>query len=230
MGSPPAQPIGFITGLPMEAALIPTDQGSASSTLMAKALVFCEGPGPDAAIRCAEAALAAGAKTLVSFGTAGGLSPLVGPGDLILAEQVVTADGGQFPTALDSIPEALGILGRRGVMIGSDKVIPDPAAKTALAEAHTALAVDMESHAVAQVAQKAGVPFLVLRVVTDPAERALPSWLLGCVRRDGTTRYGRLAKRVAANPLRIRPLLQLGRDSKAAQKTMRAAAEALLRG
>ncbi|MGB1024941.1 MAG: hypothetical protein ACPGYL_00180, partial [Rhodospirillaceae bacterium] len=72
MGSPPAQPIGFITGLPMEAALIPTDQGSASSTLMAKALVFCEGPGPDAAIRCAEAALAAGAAGGVAAGVSAG--------------------------------------------------------------------------------------------------------------------------------------------------------------
>ncbi|MGB1026344.1 MAG: hypothetical protein ACPGYL_07310 [Rhodospirillaceae bacterium] len=50
---------------------------------MTKALELCEGPGPVAATRCAGAALAAGAKTLIRFGTAGGLSPMVDPGDLI---------------------------------------------------------------------------------------------------------------------------------------------------
>ena len=57
--------------------------------------------------------------------------------------------------------------------------------KRALLEAIGALAVDMESHAVAAVATAAGIPFLVIRAIADPADRVVPQAALEALRPDG---------------------------------------------
>ncbi len=62
------------------------------------------------------------------------------------------------------------------------------AAKATLRAASGALAIDMESAAVAEAAAEAGVPFLVLRVIADPADRAIPPVALHGVAPDGSRR------------------------------------------
>ncbi len=65
--------LAVVTGMSSEAALL-----AAADSL----LVRCEGPGPDAARRAAEGAVAEGATALMSFGLAGGLDPALAPGHI----------------------------------------------------------------------------------------------------------------------------------------------------
>jgi len=53
-----------------------------------------------------------------------------------------------------------------------------------------AAAVDMESHVAGRIAAEANLPFAILRVICDPADRSLPPAALAGMRRDGTTNIG----------------------------------------
>ncbi len=51
----------------------------------------------------------------------------------------------------------------------------------------------MESHAVAAVATERGLPFLVVRVVADPHDQEIPSWMPGLIDDSGHVRELRTA-------------------------------------
>lgn len=61
-----------------------------------------------------------------------------------------------------------------GILAASPNVLTSADAKRELAEATGACAVDMESGAVAQVAARAGIPFLAVRVIADPLDFSPP--------------------------------------------------------
>ena len=64
------------------------------------------------------------------------------------------------------------------------------AEKRALAETHGAIAVDMESLAVAQVCGDTGIRFLSIRVISDDLSADLPPEVLSVVGSTGTLRLG----------------------------------------
>ncbi|MGZ9112484.1 MAG: adenosylhopane nucleosidase, partial [Rhodoplanes sp.] len=47
--------------------------------------------------------------------------------------------------------------------------------------------IHMESHIVASLARKHDIPMAAIRVITDPAERALPACAVSAMRPNGTT-------------------------------------------
>lgn len=174
---------GIVTGLRAEAKL-----------LRGLPLVACAGAEPETAAR---ALLAAGATRLVSFGLAGGLDPALAPGTLVLATQVIT-DGQSWPTDAawaDSFPQAL-----RAPLLGVTAPLTTGAAKATAFARTGAVAVDMESGAVARVAAVVGVPLLVLRAVADPARQVVPTAALRCM-----DDQGRLRPRAALAALLLHP-------------------------
>lgn len=113
---------------------------------------------------------------LVSFGLAGGIADGLSCGDVIDADRVVDRDG----TLLwQGAP--VGVPGARvGTVVAVDAVLDDPAERRRLAAATGALAVDMESGAIARAGRLVGC----VRVVSDTPERPLDG-LEGAVRDSG---------------------------------------------
>ncbi len=167
----------------------------------------------------------AGVTHLMSAGFAGGLDPLLRPGRLLMP-RLVMSSGGAPPEAVDSAWfERLMALfeGLRPVtapLFGADLVIADPAAKTLLHERSGAASVDMESHVLAAAATAARLPFVVLRVVCDPAEAILPSVATQAVGPDGETDLPALLRALAAQPGQLPALIRLGFMAGAARKTL----------
>lgn len=113
---------------------------------------------------------------VISAGFAGALSPQLKRGDLLLVNQVVDAAGESMSIDVRMSPEELGRspglhLGR---LVTLDKVVRLPEEKRALAERHDALAVDMETLAVAEVCRNHKVRFLAVRVISDAVDEELP--------------------------------------------------------
>lgn len=131
--------------------------------------VVQSGPGPERAKQCATAAVAAGARALVSWGLAGGLAAGVQAGTVILPRHVIMQRGPTFAVAAEW-RERLADLANEftvnpGDLLTVSSALDSPAAKAAAATALGAVAVDMESAAIAAVAARARVPFVALRVV-----------------------------------------------------------------
>lgn len=177
--------------------------------------------------------VADGAAGLVSFGLAGGLDARLKPGALVLADAVGLPDGAVIvadPEWREAVRAALGDLGlavRVGRVAGRDNPALTPADKASLARDSAALAVDMESHAVARVAQAAGLPLLVLRAVGDPADRAVPGFAMAGLAPDGRTRAAPVLRGLLRRPGALPALLALARDTQRGLRALRRAAPAL---
>jgi adenosylhomocysteine nucleosidase len=112
-------------------------------------------------------------------------------------------------------------------IVGVDAPLASAAEKSAVSLVTGAAAVDMESAIVARAAQRHGLPFVVLRVVADPAHRPLPSAALVAMREDGEIDLGAVFGAFVRNPGQLPALVRLGRDSKRAFSTLVHARERL---
>ncbi|WDI30908.1 hypothetical protein PUV54_13190 [Hyphococcus flavus] len=106
-------------------------------------------------------------------------------------------------------------------LFGADEIIDSTTIKSALYHNHGCLAVDMESHGAARAAARAGAPFLAIRAIADPADRALPKAALNAVASDGSTRVLQTLVAALRDPKQFPELMKLGADSAAATKTLR---------
>jgi len=166
------------------------------------------------------------AAALVSWGTAGGLAPQARPGDLVLPETVVSPTGDSYPVdaswrerAVAALHGRFAVLGGR--IAGSPHLVESATDKASLHSATGAVAVDMESAAIAAAASAAGAPFLAVRAIADPASLSQPRYIHAITDEFGRVRAGRLLAAVAGDPRSLGALLALGLAFGAALKTLR---------
>lgn len=212
----PTTRVGIVCGLASEAAALGLPG------------VAVSGARPEMAEAHARRLAAEGAQALLSVGLAGALAPGLAPGDLLVPARVVTAEGRGFE-ADAALAAALGLALDGRTLLGSDTLVASPADKAALHAATGAVAVDMESHAVARAAAAACVRFLALRVIADPAGAAIPPAARASVRSDGSVDIAGTLLRLLARPQDLPALVALGRASAAAHARLRQLAPALAR-
>jgi adenosylhomocysteine nucleosidase len=136
--------------------------------------VVIGGPGSRAARRATQALLDGHRpRYVVSAGLAGGLDPELRPGDLVLADRVGDAAGRWLSLDLRCEPADSPAV-RVGRLLSVDRVVCLSQEKRALGQEHQALAVDMETFAVAETCRTAGVPLVAVRVICDAADEDLP--------------------------------------------------------
>ncbi len=161
---------------------------------------------------------------VISFGLCGGLDPALRVGDLVVGGAVVAggerfeADWAWTERLLAALPGAV-----RADVAGGEAMITTPAAKAALRRETGAAAVDMESHAVA----RAGVPFAILRAVSDPADRALPRAAQVGLKADGEADVGAVLRALIARPGELPALLRIAREAERAFRALRDARDLL---
>lgn len=134
----------------------------------------------------ADSAVRQGYRGMISFGVAGGLASQLRAGDWIVASSIREEHTVRQTDAVWS-RKLLGMIDGaiHAPIVGVDSPIAEPAKKRELYRATGAAAVDMESHVVARVAAKHKLAFAALRVVVDPAHRAVPPAALIDMRPDG---------------------------------------------
>ncbi len=165
---------------------------------------------------------------IVSFGLAGSLDPHLKVGDLIVATEVV-AGGRRFSTdpfwtdnLLDAMPTA-----QRVRQYGAGAIVGDKAAREALREAAQVDAVDTESHHAAAFAHQWGLPFAVVRAVSDDADRTLPHAALVGLGADGRPDLGAVLASLARRPTQFPSLLRAAVDAERAFQVLANAARTI---
>ncbi len=168
----------------------------------------------------------ASCRAVVSIGIAGGLDPNLRPGDTIVASAVI-ADECRYeadkPVAARLI-ERLKVSQSEGRgprvlaadLAGVDEAVLSIAGKEALRTRTGAAAVDMESHVAADFAARHGFPFAAIRVVCDPAGRALPGFVAHALKPNGEPDIVAVLSALARRDVTLSGLLRLARDSRAA--------------
>ncbi|HUC65787.1 MAG TPA: hypothetical protein VMA53_10190 [Stellaceae bacterium] len=170
--------------------------------------------------------IADGATALVSFGICGGLDPALQPGSLVLPEAVRDAAGERWAAErawharIAAALVARGIAARQGDLLGADAIVASPARKAVLRRESGAVAADLESHHVARAAVASGLPFLVLRAVADPAERALPPAALIELDASGRPALAAVLLSLGRHPLQLPALLRVAADTRRALRAL----------
>jgi hopanoid-associated phosphorylase len=189
--------------------------------------VVCAGGAPARTSAALDAALAAGAQGLVSFGIAGGLAPRLPSGSLVVARAVIAGDGTRFatdPAWTDALAKAVDTVG--GDVFGGVAIVASAAEKAALHARTGALAVDLESLAVARAAYRAGLPFIVLRAIADAAMRDLPPAALLPLTPDGAPHLPAVLLSILRRPRQIAGLIGTARQTRLALQALRRSAAA----
>lgn len=208
MTAPGTLPVLAVTGLAKEARLA---SGTGVQAIGA-------GGNPERLRALLAARPEPGCRAVVSIGIAGGLDPALQPGDVLVATAIVT------PTQSYSADPAItaawmralagsGSTVREAVLAGVDAAVIDVPAKAALRSATGSAGVDMESHVAAAYAAEHGLPFAALRIVCDPADRAIPAFAAQALKPDGEPDIRAVLTAIARQPSQIPALIRLARDS-----------------
>jgi adenosylhomocysteine nucleosidase len=192
---------------------------------------------------------------LIALGVAGALSRDLGEGALLVAEQVML-EGGDPGTTLradetlvESAARATGA--RRGVVVTAGRIADTVAEKQRLlglvvragaaapparlgevtqgtAGRDTSAVVDLESADYIGAAVRAGLPWIVLRAVSDTADEALPGLLNRCRDEGGAVRRGSVVRGLLGDPGALPALLGLRRRVQQGAEVLSRATAALL--
>jgi hopanoid-associated phosphorylase len=185
--------------------------------------VICSGDGKDLVASLSKA-FVEGVRGVVSFGVAGGLSPDLQPGTCVIGSAIlsetdrinrVNTDDAWSRTLLQAIPGAV-----RGMLFGAPGPVTHPRAKASLYGKTGAIAVDTESHIVGMVAATHRLPMAAIRVIADPATRALPASVLAAIRPDGTADVAAMLWSLLRRPYELPALARIALDARAARATL----------
>lgn len=190
------------------------------------------GIGPRRAARAAESLLARGAGALLSWGTAGALTPELQPGNLVLPKVITTASGDLYHVDSKWRDRAMRCLkGRLTIsddpIVESQTVVTTVADKAQLFANARAAAVDMESGVIARAGARAGVPFLAIRAIADAADTGIPRDVLNILNVHGEWRFSAVVPAVLRRPPVVADCLRLWRDVRSAYGTLRQVATLL---
>ena len=198
-------------------------------SLRGGALLAVGGMGGARAATAARRLVDAGASALMSFGFAGGLDPALSAGSVVLPGEVISSDGARFPTSAAWCAELrLAILGRPladGKLLTVSQPIDRIEDKVRAFRETGAVAVDMESSSVAEVAAVHDLPFAVIRVIVDTAGDVLPRAVMAASL-GGQVSVRRLVGGLAAAPLELLALIRLAQRYRAATRSLTAVARA----
>jgi adenosylhomocysteine nucleosidase len=202
-----------------------TRRGAALASLADGTLLIVSGMGRSAAGDGARRLVQAGARALVSFGLAGGLDPALIAGTLVLPREVISPEGGRLVTSQVwrerlSAAVAASQAVCSGALLTCHEAIGCAADKALAFRDTGAVAVDMESLAVAEVASSQQLPFIAVRAILDTATDALPRALMAAAAEGGALRIGRLLGSLACTPADLLGLIRLAHGYRAARRAL----------
>jgi adenosylhomocysteine nucleosidase len=191
---------GVRRALPASAGFVATATGDGPRRAASGAARFLERHRPSA---------------VIGAGLAGALTPGLRVGDLVASRRVRGEVGDAATPDPRLLERALaGGRAKAGTLVTVDRPVVSAAAKAALAAAAGSgenLAVDMESAAWAREAAARGIPYIVLRVISDEAAEELPPFLPDCVGGDGSIHRAAVARRALLAPSSWSTLLRMRR-------------------
>ena len=189
MGNVTTKPVIVVTGTLREAAVV-----------SGEGIVVIAGGSDPQRLRRELAAAAPGAAGIISFGMCGAIDRSLKLGQWVIGKRL----SGSFAALCDerwvAALAAKLPLARVGSIHADGDLLGEEQGKAERGWASAALAADMESHIVAEEAGKAGVPFVILRCVSDGAETELPPAVEVMMRPDGGVDVGAVLKSIAAKP------------------------------
>ncbi len=196
-------------------------------------VIVTGGIGPHRAGQTVEEFADTPLSAVLSVGCAGALIPGLTTGQLVLAPAVrmyAEEMAGQLDTfvvdkrllsAAQNAAQQAGVETTEGALVTSRRVLFTPQEKEERGRETDCIAVEMESGVHAAFATERKLPFLVLRVILDSVDMAIPP-MKGVITSEGKIRLSKAVTHIATHPHHLPFLLRL-------QQCRKQAAEAISR-
>lgn len=225
---------GIVVALPEELVTLTKlkiEQGSCQF-ISDNILVAYSGTGAKNAQAAAKLLIENGATQLMSWGCAAALVPELKSGDLILPVQLLSHQQQSLQVNKNWLKHVQNHLkseieSHNDDLVESLDMVTTQAAKQQLHQQTTAIAVDMESFAIAEVATKNNLPFLVIRTIADTVTMDLPQAVTHALNEQGQVQLSRLLLFILTHPQEIPALIKLGLHFNKAQNKLKAVAKHL---
>jgi adenosylhomocysteine nucleosidase len=228
---------GIVVALPEELTTLTSKKIDKGCCLFMvdRLLVAYSGAGRENAQSAAELLVAKGATRLISWGCAAALSASLKPGDLVLADELFDAEGCRdakfcVSTEWHSYVKKLllsDIIVHTGCLAESKNIVSSSKDKKQRQSITGAVALDMESVAIAKVAKQHELPFLAIRVIADPVNMNIPLAINYSLNDRGEIVLGKLLLYLFLHPAELPGLIKLGLHFHAATNTLKSIARHL---
>ncbi|CAA9889247.1 conserved hypothetical protein [Candidatus Methylobacter favarea] len=223
---------GIVVALPEEISTLTTKRIAKGNCLFIadKILVAYSGAGSKNAQTAAELLVSKGVTRLISWGCAAALSSLVKPGDLTLAATLIDAEYTRIDINSPWHRSTKNLLSQSivvhtGQLAESKSLISSSKDKKQLQSKTGAIALDMESIAIAKVAKQHKLAFLAIRAIADPVTMDLPEAVNHSLNDQGDILLGKLLFFIVRHPAQLPGLIKLALHFHAARKTLKQVAE-----
>ena len=144
-------------------------------------------------------------RCILMAGLAGGLSPSLKIGDLVVDEQST------FPARIEAV---------RGEIHTSRTLVTTAQEKAKCHNENRAVAVDMENQIAREWAASMNVPFLGIRAISDRADQSLDLFIVNAIDEFGHVKPIRLAFGLLGRPTRVASLMRIARHAHRAGKRL----------
>lgn len=156
---------------------------------------------------------------VLSCGFSGGLQTELKRGDVVVGNCLKAAGRPDVHVDFQMPSDPAGGL-HVGTLLTVDAIVRSAAEKQALGAQHDALAVDMESHAVATVCKERHKRFFAVRVLTDDAATDLPPEVMSLLGSTGAVRFGAVVGALFKRPSSAQDMWQMREDAAVAAKRL----------
>ncbi len=226
---------GIVVALPEELTTLTSKrlEKGCIEFLDEKVWIIYSGAGDENARIASELLIEKGVNSLISWGCAAALDAALQPGHLVLAESCIDAQ--QVRLELDNkawVNYVQSSFGRQlqihvGKLAESKRLVETSLDKVQLGRSTGAIALDMESTAIAKVASLNGIPFITIRVIADSLTMSLPKAVGYALNEQGEVVLIKLLLFLLLHPKELPELIKLGVAFNAAKKTLKRAARGI---
>lgn len=177
--------LAIVAALPAEAACLYDKKLNPLSPVEIKEGIYLclSGIGYDAASQAAKKCIDLDINTLVSWGIAGALDPAIDSGDLVIAKTIIDGDK-NYQSSSALAEKLLSFFSEKKTTVLNASISSDNNICATVKDKNNlfiktgAIAVDMESAAIAATALDNNLDFIVIRSIADKADLTIPEAVL----------------------------------------------------
>jgi len=168
-----------------------------------------------------------GLKHIVSFGTAGGLSPELKKGDVVIPKKIVGYKEKAVTVDLEWHKRVLSLLKKAPfslsteALLSVESVVAEPVRKKRLYIETGCVSLDMESYPIACACLEKKMHFLCIRAIADTYAMKIPDWLHLCINSSGQFLLDKFIKELLKHPFHTKEVICIGCGFFKARKSLR---------
>jgi len=213
--------LGIIAALPAEAKCFQINELSFETPIEIEKNVFLciSGIGYESSLNATKKLVKLNVDGLISWGIAGAISNSINSGDMVIARSVINhrniySTSHEWQKKIISHFKDSSYKIFDGDVVSTEKICASFEEKMKLFRKTKALAIDMESVGIAEIAMASNLDFIIIRAIADNADSNIPEAVIKNIDNFGRINIGRFLASCLFHPAQIYEIILLAKSYK----------------